>query len=189
MFIHMLFILEEELEELINKAKNGDKEAFIECVKLVQNYLFNIAYMKLNNIEDANDVIQETMLNAFKNISNLREPKYFKTWIIRILINECNRFYKEKYKRINLFNKIIRRSDANEIDWSINTVEDKLDSKMDYDLMIKELNPNEQNIIILYFGNRFSKKEIADILNISINTVKTRLRRAEEKIRKKRKEG
>ena len=186
MFIHMLFILEEELEELINKAKNGDKEAFIECVKLVQNYLFNIAYMKLNNIEDANDVIQETMLNAFKNISKLREPK---TWIIRILINECNRFYREKYKRINLFNKIIRRSDVNEIDWGINTIEDKLDSKMDYDLMIKELKPNEQNIIILYFGNRFSKKEIADILNISINTVKTRLRRAEEKIRKKRKEG
>lgn len=177
------------MEDLISKAKNGDKESFIECVKLVQDNLFNIAYMKLNNIEDVNDVIQETILNAFKNISKLKETKYFKTWIIRILINECNKFYREKYKRINLFNKIIKKVDTNEIDWGINAVEDKIDSKMDYDLMIKELKPNEQTLIILYFGNHFSKKEIADILNISVNTVKTRLRRVEEKIRKKRKEG
>ena len=177
------------MEELINKARNGDKEAFIEAILLIKEELYNIAYIKLNNIEDVNDVIQDTMINAFKNINKLKEAKYFKTWIIKILINECNRFYREKYKRIDLFNKILKKTDTNIVDLTIENIDEKLDYKTDYDSLIRKLKPNEQTIIILYFCNNFTKKEIAEILNISVNTVKTRLRRAEEKIKKFRKEG
>lgn len=177
------------MEELINKARNGDKEAFIEVILLIKEELYNIAYIKLNNIEDVNDVIQDTMINAFKNINKLKETKYFKTWIIKILINECNRFYREKYKRIDLFNKILKKTDTNIVDLTIENIVEKLDYKTDYDSLIRKLKPNEQTIIILYFCNNFTKKEIAEILNISVNTVKTRLRRAEEKIKKFREDG
>lgn len=177
------------MEKLINKARNGDKEAFIEAILLIKEELYNIAFVKLKNIEDVNDVIQDTMINAFKNINKLKETKYFKSWIVRILINECNRFYREKYKRFDLFNKILKKTDTNIVDWTMENIDEKLDCKMDYDSLIRKLKPNEQIIIILYFCNNFTKKEIADILNISINTVKTRLRRAEEKLKDFRKEG
>ena len=171
------------MEKLVRKARDGDKDAFVELIHIIEKDLYNIAQIKINNIEDINDVIQETMLKAFKSIKSLNEPKYFKTWITKILINECNKFYIKKFKHIALLDKIIKNKDDNELDLVINEIE----YKMDYNTIMKKLNSKEKTVIILYFYNRFSKKEIADILNISINTVKTRLRRAEEKIKELRK--
>lgn len=171
------------MEKLVRKARDGDKDAFVELIHIIEKDLYNIAQIKINNIEDINDVIQETMLKAFKSLKSLNEPKYFKTWITKILINECNKFYIKKFKHIALLDKIIKNKDDNELDLVINEIE----YKMDYNTIMKKLNSKEKTVIILYFYNRFSKKEIADILNISINTVKTRLRRAEEKIKELRK--
>lgn len=171
------------MEKLVRKARDGDKDAFVELIHIIEKDLYNIAQIKINNIEDINDVIQETMLKAFKSLKSLNEPKYFKTWITKILINECNKFYIKKFKHIALLDKIIKNKDDNELDLVINEIE----YKMDYNTIMKKLNSKKKTVIILYFYNRFSKKEIADILNISINTVKTRLRRAEEKIKELRK--
>lgn len=170
------------MEELINKAKKGDKAAFVEAIALIKNDLFNIAFIKLNNIEDVNDVIQESILKAFENIHKLKNSQYFKTWIVKILINECNKNYRKKYKEKHIIKKISNEG-PNE-DMSI----EKTNSEVDYGILISELNSKEQDIVILYFYNQFSQKEIAKILNINVNTVKTRLRRAEEKLKNKRKE-
>lgn len=167
------------MEELIIKAKNGNNDAFIEAITLIQKDLFNIAYLKLNNIDDANDAIQETMLIAFKNIKRLKEPHFFKTWIIKILINECNKSFKKQHKQSELFKKILKTKDTHSIDHCI----ENINSQMDYDILISKLTSKEQNVLILYFSNDFTMQEIATILNTNINTVKTRLRRAQEKIK------
>lgn len=169
------------MEELIEKAKKGDEDAYVELIHLVEKDLFNIATIKLSNLEDVNDAFQETMLKSFKNIKKLKEPKQFKAWIVKILINECNRMYVKKYKRKNLLEKIQEnynnKSFENEDIYNI-------ENKMDFNLIISKLRYDEQIIVTLYFDNNFTIGEISKILNININTVKTRLRRAEEKIEK-----
>lgn len=168
------------MEELIEKIKKGDEEAYIELIQLVQKDLFNVAFIKLNNIEDVNDVIQETMLKFVKNINKLREEKCFKIWITKILINECNKTYIRRYKQKDLFEKIQKMHD------NFNFVDKEsynIDNKIDFELLVHKLNYNEQVIVVLYFNNNFTTGEISEILNISVNTVKTRLRRAEEKMR------
>ena len=79
------------LEELIKKAKNGDKGAFTDLIINIQDELYKIARMRLSSEEDIDDAIQETMISAFYGIKHLKHTQYFKTWIIKILINKLAR--------------------------------------------------------------------------------------------------
>ena len=90
--------MEEKMEELVKQAKMGNDEAFTQLIIQMQCEMFRIAQTRLKNIDDANDAIQQTNLYAYKNLRQLKEDKYFKTWIIKILINECNKVYKKNYK-------------------------------------------------------------------------------------------
>ena len=76
--------------DLVNQAIQGDREAFIRLIRDIENSLYNTAKSMLRKEEDVADAIQETILNAYKSVHTLREPRYFKTWLFRILINECN---------------------------------------------------------------------------------------------------
>ena len=83
-------------------AKKGDKEAFKRIIEENKKYLFNIAISILGNEEDAGDAIGETIIKAYESIKNLREPKFFKTWITRILINESKKILISRGKVVSI---------------------------------------------------------------------------------------
>ena len=87
------------MEELIKSALDGNKDSYVALIKSIETELFKIASSQLNNIDDVNDAIQETILNSYSKLHTLKNYNYFKTWIIRILINECNKFYRNQKKR------------------------------------------------------------------------------------------
>ena len=94
------------MEELVLKAQTGDETSFSKLISIMQNDLYQIARARLNNHEDVNDVLQQTVIYAYQNIKQLHEPKYFKTWIIKILINECNKMYNQNCtepKKLDIF--------------------------------------------------------------------------------------
>ena len=78
------------MEELIKKAKNGDKEAFTTLMLSLEKELYKIAKTRLKSDDDIYDAIQETIIEAFKSIKKLKKTEAFKTWIVRILINKTN---------------------------------------------------------------------------------------------------
>ena len=84
------------MKELIERAKNGDKEAFTEIFLIHRNNLLKIAKAKVGNEEDAKDMVQETMEQAYLSINKIKSEKSFKAWITKILINKCKEFYKKK---------------------------------------------------------------------------------------------
>lgn len=168
------------MEELIIRSKNGDEKAFTKLILSIKNDLYRIGKIRLNDDNDINDAIQETMINAYKHLKKLKDNSNFKSWVIRILINECNKIYKKKSKKIRLFDKITNEQDTNIIDNSINLI----DCKIDFELLIDKLNYEEKLIITLYYNNRYSCNEIANILNKNVNTVKSKLIRAKEKVKK-----
>ena len=88
------------MELYIKRAKKGDIEAFINLMEMNKTSMYKAAKSILNNDEDIADAIQETILSCYKNIENLKEVKYFKTWMTRILINKCNDIIRanKKYK-------------------------------------------------------------------------------------------
>ena len=169
------------MENLIKRAKDGDKEAFTELMLSIEEELYRISKVRLKNEDNIADAIQNTMLIAFKSIKRLKHVEYFKTWIIRILVNECNYIYR-KNKKVEISYEDIQND--------INISEfDKVDEKLDFDFICSKLDYKERMIIILYYKDRFTDKEIGKILNIKENTVKTKRTRIKQKIKKFIKKG
>ncbi len=168
------------MHELINRSKNGDEKAFTELILNIKNDLYKIAKTRLSNDSDINDAIQETIIKAYNHLKKLKDDCKFKSYIIKILINECNNIYKKKNKKDKLINKMESEELLKYTKDSIQTS----NSKIDFEILIECLEYEEKIIITLFYNNRYTCSEIAEILNININTVKSKITRTKQKIRK-----
>src|SRR5690606_27371521 len=84
------------------KAKKGSNEAFSRLIRDMESSLYHAARSILKSDFDCADAIQETILKGYSSIHTLREPQYFKTWLIRILLNECKKISKKNQKVVPL---------------------------------------------------------------------------------------
>ncbi len=171
------------MEELIKKAQKGDKEAFTHAILLIKNNLYKIAKMRTSDEESIQDIMQETMLDAYKYIKKLKEPSKFKAWIVKILINNCNKYYK-KYHLEENYNLEFYKENI-----KYNSNEQLIEDTLDFYSMIKDLRYEERIIVVLFYAEKYTTKEISKILGINENTVKTRLSRAKGKIKNNYKGG
>ena len=123
------------------------------------------------NEEDALDCIQEAILQSYISIKDLRQEEYFKTWLIKILINKCNALLKKNKKIMNLDMEI--------------TGELKIEEsyKLDLKESINNLDSDLKIIVILYYYEDMSIKDISESLNIPQGTIKSRLSRARKKLK------
>ena len=161
------------MNQLVYKAKKGDKQAFTDLILSIEDELYKIARVRLNNNEDIFDAVQETMLSAFKSLHKLKDENYFKTWIIKILINKCNDIYKSKKADIVSLNDNIKTDDSDNYS----------DDNLNFEFIIKYLNYDERIAMTLYYLEEYTTKEISEILKTNENTIKTRIARAKTKIK------
>ena len=131
------------MDELIQKAQTGDTEAFTKIVLEFENDLYKIAKTRIKNEADIEDAIQETMIETYKSIKKLKEPQKLKKWLIKILINKCNRIYKKKYKKDVSINDYFN---VQSIDSNFNNIE----NDMNFFSLLDKLTYEERIIIILY---------------------------------------
>lgn len=157
--------------KLIKKAQKGDNEAFVEIIKKDELRLYNTAFKILGNEHDTTDVLQETILSAYQNISKLKKPKFFYTWLYRILINQCNKYLKEKHSHEVLLD--FYQSNNKE-----------LEPFHDIPYLIEGLSEKYKIPILLYYQNGFTIKEIAEILNEPEGTIKSKLSRGRSLIKR-----
>lgn len=130
--------------------------------------MYRVAKGILKVEEDIEDAIQTTILIAFRKIDTLKEKKYFKTWLIRILINECNKIYTRNKKNVR---------DMVEESYIIQDFEN-----IDLYNAIQCLKEDLRVITILYYFDDMSYKDISSTLNITEGTVKSRLSRAKKSL-------
>lgn len=160
------------MRRLVNKAMQGDKEAFVELIKHSTQAMYKVARSILSNEEDIADAIQDTILTCYEKIGTLKNPQFFKTWLTRILINHCNDIVRQG-KRV-LPGEIYQSDEGSQKEiehWEFLQVLSSLDEK--YRL-----------IVVLYYVQGFRVKEIASLLDMKEATVKTRLKRGRECLRK-----
>ncbi|RIW30422.1 sigma-70 family RNA polymerase sigma factor [Bacillus salacetis] len=139
-----------------------------------------MAYLYVKNEDDALDVVQEVAYRAFKNIETLKDPNYFKTWLIRIAITSSLNVIKKNKKVILL------KPDYE--DYMGPVVQDPLLS-ITLQELLEELNEEEKSVVLLRFYEGYSFKEMAEILEIPLGTAKTILYRALGRLRKQFKEA
>ena len=152
-----------------------NEEKFINLINENRLKMYKTAMAILKNSEDVNDAIQDAILSAYKNINNLENINYFTTWIITILRNKCFDIIK-KNKRVLQFDETILENQEKYYD--IYKVESSLErtlNKLDEDL---------REVTVLYYYDELNIKDIASIINIPEGTVKSRLSRARDNIKK-----
>ena len=155
------------LENDVLLAQRGDQEAFIRLINSCESSLYRVAKGFLKEDTDCADAIQEAILKSYKSISKLKNPAYFKTWLIRILINECNNLLRIKQKSFPM-----------EI---IESTADSPVERTDFEELreaLIQLNEKYRTVVGLYYFEDCSIKDIAETLSIREGTVKSRLSRA-----------
>lgn len=127
----------------------------------------------LHNDQDCGDAIQEAIVRSFQKIDTLRQDKYAKTWLMRILINEC-------YSLLRRESRYVSMEEMKEL--SLGEAEEEKDYS-DLYLAVKSLKEELRIPVILYYGEDFSIREIAQILEITEGAVQKRLFRARMQLR------
>ncbi|WP_371860450.1 sigma-70 family RNA polymerase sigma factor [Paenibacillus lautus] len=156
---------EQELE--VKLAKKGNHEAFIKLIKPLELQMYNIAKAILRQDEDCADAMQESILKAYKSLPSLRHAPFFKTWLFRILINECNMILRKKSHVVPLLN----------LDQAEH-VTPSLDVNIDLRDAVYRLEEVSRTIIILHYFRDLPLRQIAEMLDLNEGAVKTRLHRA-----------
>ncbi|EOR22272.1 sigma-70 family RNA polymerase sigma factor [Niallia alba] len=162
--------------DLIKKARKGDEKAFLTLFQYYQQDIYKMAFVYVKNQNDALDVVQETAYRSFKAIKTLKEPRYFKTWLIKIAINcslDLLRVNNKVMFSTSIHQQLVTYNDYENLDLEI-TLRDLIDS----------LSEEEKSIVILRYYEGVTFKDISKILDIPIGTAKTILYRSINKLRK-----
>lgn len=161
------------MNSLVEKAINGDTDAFTELIKLNMRSMYKAAIAILRSDEDAADAIQDTILKCWKNIGQLREARYFKTWMTKILINTCNDRLRER--------QIIQPDGEIERHASCIASNDDMLLNAEWKAAMEAIDEKYRLVLLLYYSDGYKTGEIGKILGIPEATVRTRLARGREK--------
>lgn len=173
------------MENLVKKAKKGNEEAFSKLILAEKDSLYKIAISRMKTIEDAEDVIQETVIEAYVKMHTIRKNESFKSWIRTILLDMIKTFYERKaQKDIKIQTKLMENFEKDNVNNIIKTEQD-----MDFNMLLNKLEDEDRTIILLFYNDGYKVKEISKMLNMNVNTVKTKLSRARKKIEKMKQGG
>nr|WP_249308351.1 sigma-70 family RNA polymerase sigma factor [Lederbergia citrea] len=144
------------------------------------NDVIRIAFSYLKNKQLAEDIAQDVFLRCYENMDTFRNESSYKTWVIRITVNRCKDVLKSwSYKNLAITEfltyKQVQPSFENEL---FGDEENEFLSRQILKLPVKQ-----REVIILFYYQEFSLEEISHLLNININTIKTRLHRARNNLR------
>lgn len=162
-------------EEQVKLAIKGNEKAFENLMDACKEGLYRTAFAYVKNEQDAVDILQETVYKAYISIDKLKEVKYFKTWITKILINNAINFINKNKKIVYITEDVSNNTNSHE--------GNKIDERLDIMSSIDKLEDKYKNVIILKYFQDLTISEIAEVLNYPIGTVKTYLNKALSKLR------
>ena len=154
-------------EKLIKKAIKGNFNAYSILVNELKSDGYKLAYTILKNEQDSIDAYLQAVEKGLKNIKNLKEVKYFKTWFLKIVINEAK-------NTISKNNKLIYLEDV-ESSRTIKSKSDNQEEKLDLERSLAKIEPQVREMIRLKFYMGYKLDEIANILDVPVGTVKGKM--------------
>ncbi len=177
-------------KQVIRKALEGDQRAFTDILHRYRGSIYNLIYKMVHNKEETEDLVQEAFIKAFASLSSFNAEYAFSTWLYKIAINNCiDHFRKKKLKTYSIDNPIESKDGMIKREFSDTTflpdhpLLSKEKSKLIEDA-ISKLPEKYQRSIILRHNEDKSYEEISKILDIPLGTVKARIFRAREMLKK-----
>lgn len=181
-------------EQLVKRSLQGDNEAFDQLVVKYQNKIYALAYRYMGSEEDAYDMTQDTFIKAYRSLRSFKGDASFGTWLYRVATNVCLDELRRRKRRIVALSldEPLATRDGDEMEKEIADssptadilYEQKELSRYIQDLL-NEMKPDHKSTIILRDIMELTYEEIAQVLNCNVGTVKSRLSRARDALRKK----
>lgn len=169
-------------DDILKKAAKGDIDAFEQIYRAYAPFVYNVALRMLQKKEDAEEIVQEVFVMVHGKLNTFMFRSTLKTWVYRITTNQCLN-YLEKNKR-----HVKGHVDFEDVGGTLSTVNEtharieKEDQSHKVQQLLMMLNPDEKACVVLRSIEGLSYEEISRSLNVNINTVRTRLKRAREKM-------
>lgn len=175
----------------IKKAARGDASAFEELVVRYQTQIYHLCFRMVGNSDDAQDMTQEAFLKAWKGLPSFQFDSAFSTWLYRLASNCCLDFLRRLKRKPTVSLTVENDEETEEIldvaddAPSLEELAIKNEERENLRLAMSQLDEEQRQILTLRVVNDLSYTEIAEILNVKEGTVKSRLSRARENLRKK----
>ncbi len=165
--------------ELVERCKQGDTRSFRQLYELYNKAMFNTSFRILNNRAEAEDVLQESFIDAFKNIIQFESRSSFGSWLKQIVVNKSiNVIRKRKMDIVDIEKTSVGEMpednsiDEKEIQWKVQEVRKA----------IQELPDGYRAVLTLYLLEGYDHEEISQILNVKESTARTQYIRAKQKL-------
>lgn len=176
-------------EELVHHLRAGQEAAYETLLERYQQPVYNLALRLLNEPGDASDVVQEVFLKVFRNVGHFRHQSSLKTWVYRITVNEAHNqrrwFFRHRSREVGLDdepqearNRPLPDGTRSPFDYAFDREKHVL-----IENALARINPLFREVVVLRDIEDLSYEEIADVLQISLGTVKSRIMRGREALR------
>jgi RNA polymerase sigma-70 factor, ECF subfamily len=163
--------------DLVEAARGGDREAFVDLIRPRINHLFAVAQRILRDVDRAEDALQEALVIAWRDLRGLRDPDRFDAWLGRLLVHECIDQATRERRRITNLRVLPVDGPA---------APDDLVTLADRDLLergFRRLPPDQRAILVLHHYLGYAPSEIAETLGIPGGTARSRLHHAHRAMR------
>ncbi|MFT8312237.1 MAG: RNA polymerase sigma factor SigW [Sporolactobacillus sp.] len=182
--------MDQSEKRLIKKIRKGDQQAFAELVERYKNSVFAICLRMVGNAQEAEDLSQEAFIRAYNHIDQYDHERKFSTWLFRIATNLSIDFLRRRKNVVSL-DAVVPGTEG----LSLNAMlpdegeqpEDRIVRKETEEMVqgeIKKLPEKYRSAVVLKYIEDLSLKEISEIMEIPVGTVKTRIHRGREMLRK-----
>ncbi len=181
--------METIVKNRIKQIKNGDQNAFAEIVELYKDKVFQLCFRMLGNRHEAEDIAQEAFLRAYVNINSYDTKRKFSTWLYRIATNLSIDRIRKKKPDYYLDAEVAGAEGLtmySQVAADVSLPEDEVESLELQETIQKEilkLPDKYRSVIVLKYIDELSLKEISEILDLPVGTVKTRVHRGREALR------
>lgn len=163
----------DEIDNLVGRVQNGDREAFMVLTQLYQRKVFQLAYSYFRNKEDAMDVVQETFLRFYQKAHMFQRGKNFQNWLLQLAKNICIDYYRKHHKRDNELRREENIEKVNQTSHECSHHDPSSDLKDIFSRCLAKLSDKQRMIFVMKHYNQLHYSEIAQILNIALGTVKS----------------
>jgi RNA polymerase sigma-70 factor, ECF subfamily len=174
--------------EMVEKAQAGDQTAFHRLVDKFQPEIYRMIFYRTRSQMDAEDLTQDVMLKAYRNIGRLKSPEVFRSWLYRIAVNRVKDYYRKKqFKSMFGFVSMDEEAFHETAEMAVEPEVEGGISKKDFwrqiSEMLRNLSAMEKEVFILRFFDQLTIKEMSTALNKNESTIKTHLYRALRKVK------
>jgi RNA polymerase sigma-70 factor (ECF subfamily) len=178
----------EEERQLVRLAQSGEEAAFEELIRRHQQRVFGLVSGILRRREDVEDVVQQVFLKVFVSLKRFDQRAAFSTWLYKISVNECWDYLRKKKVRPLVYEADLSEEQVSRLDGVVSADQppssssDRAEARDLLEHMMEKLPEQDRELLVLKEVEGFSVQELAEILDLNVNTVKVRLFRARARL-------